>query len=70
VKPGAGDREAGRPDVALLEQLLDLTPAEARLAASLIEGKAVHEFPGQSYALNNASVFFSTCLMFFPAFFV
>ena len=46
---------AGRPDAALLEQLLDLTPAEARLAASLIEGKAVHEFAEEAgVSLNTA----------------
>ena len=57
---------AGCPSAALLEQLLDLTPAEARLASALIEGKTVHEFAEEAgVSLNTArthlkSVFLKT----------
>jgi DNA-binding CsgD family transcriptional regulator/PAS domain-containing protein len=46
---------AGCPGAALLEQLLDLTPAEGRLASALIGGKTVREFAEEAgVSLNTA----------------
>ena len=46
---------AGCPGAALLEQLLDLTPAESRLASALIGGKTVHAFAEEAgVSLNTA----------------